>query len=127
LHRGRSQWAACDRRREKDGIDADGATTWKRKCLGRGVEADASFYIASTGKLHDRIHIDLESDPPPDLVVEIDITSECLPKFPIYAALGIPEIWQSDGTIFHLFKLSGNDYIEIPESECLPRIPPAIL
>lgn len=39
----------------------------------------------------------LESDPPPDLVLEIDITSSSLDKRPIYAAFGVSELWRYDG------------------------------
>ena len=50
-------------------IEGYGSTTWKRESLGKGVEADASFYVANADRITDRIHIDLESDPPPDIVV----------------------------------------------------------
>ena len=37
--------------------------------------------------------MDLRVDPPPDLVLEVDITRSSIPKLPIYAALGVPEAW----------------------------------
>ena len=54
------------------------------------------------GKHH---KIRLESDPPPDIVVEIDVTNESLGKFGIYAALGVPEIWRYDGTEMQFVEL----------------------
>ncbi|MBO0719619.1 MAG: Uma2 family endonuclease, partial [Blastocatellia bacterium] len=43
------------------------------------------------------MHLDFRVDPPPDIVVEIDIHHSSVAKLPIYAALGVPEIWRYDG------------------------------
>jgi Uma2 family endonuclease len=39
---------------------------------------------------------DFTVDPPPDLVIEVDVTSSSVPRLPIFAALGIPEVWRID-------------------------------
>jgi hypothetical protein len=61
-------------------------------------------------------------DPPPDLVIEIDLTSLSLPKFPIFAQLGVPEVWRADGRQIYIFCLSGGQYIEHAESSVFPGI-----
>jgi Uma2 family endonuclease len=71
-----------------------GSTTFKREDLARGFEPDASFYIQHANDVRGNAEIDLDSDPPPDLVLEIDITHPSLDKFPIYAAIGVPEVWR---------------------------------
>ena len=61
-------------------------------------------------------------DPPPDVVVEIDTTNESLGKFPIYAALGVPEIWRYDGRAAQFFQLIGASYQEITNSRAFPAL-----
>ena len=60
--------------------------------------------------------IDLEVDPPPDVVVEIDLTSESLSKFKIYAAFGVPEIWRYDGERAYIYQLVDQVYVEVRAS-----------
>jgi len=79
--------------REIDLIGA-GSTIFKREDVTRGFEPDASFYIQHSADVRGNMQIDLHSDPPPDLVIEIDITHPSLDKLPIYAALGVPEVWR---------------------------------
>ena len=55
-------------------------------------------------------------DPPPDLVIEIDITSPSFSKLPIYAQMGIPEIWRYDGERMAILVLEHSDYTETTES-----------
>jgi Uma2 family endonuclease len=79
--------------RDMDMVSA-GSTTFKREDLGRGFEPDASFYIQHARDVRGNAEIDLGSDPPPDLVIEIDIPHPSLDKFPIYAAIGVPKVWR---------------------------------
>ncbi len=71
-------------------------TTWRRVDLDRGLEPDESYYIGNAHRVN-RMSIDLKVDPPPDLAVEIEISCTILNRIPIYAALGIPELWRFDG------------------------------
>src|SRR5258708_24574019 len=64
-------------------FEAFGSTTWKRKQDARGTEADTSFYIANAKQIIGKSKIDLNVDPPPDLVIEVDTTNESLSKFSI--------------------------------------------
>ena len=108
-------------------LQSYGGATWKRRRLARGVEPDACYYVASADRIIGKREIDLESDPPPDIVVEIDITNESLSKFPIYAALAVPEIWRYDGTRVQFYELAGDRYREISESRFLAGLTPTIL
>ena len=83
-----------------------GSTTFKRQDIARGFEPDSCFYIQHEGLISGKTEIDLSRDPPPDLVIEIDISSSSLNKFPVYAHMGVPEVWRYDGHAGVLFCLS---------------------
>lgn len=71
--------------------------TLKRADLGKGVEPDRLYHFGLNAvAVQERREFDFTVDPPPDLVIEVDITSSSVPRLPIYAALGIPEIWRID-------------------------------
>ncbi len=72
-------------------IGPRGSATWKRKKIHKGAEPDTSFYVANAPRIIGKRKLDLESDPPPDIVVEIDTTNESLTKFSIYAGVGVPK------------------------------------
>lgn len=97
-------------------LEPRGSSTFKRKRLLKGAEPDASFYVKNAAAIVGKRRIDLSVDPPPDVVVEIDITSESLSKFPIYAVLGVPEIWRYDGKQAYIYHLGDEDYVESPAS-----------
>jgi Uma2 family endonuclease len=101
-----------------------GSTTFKHEDLSRGFEPDASFYFSdNVARVRGKRRISLDAgDPPPDLVVEVDITSPSASKLPIYARLGVAEVWRHDGnrlTILGLRQGEEGYYSEIPESAFL--------
>jgi Uma2 family endonuclease len=102
------------------------AATWKRQRLARGVEADSCYYVANASRIIGKRKFDLEFDPPPDIAVEIDVTNESLSKFPIYAALGVPEIWRYDGRTARFYGLAAEEYHEIAESRFLAGLTPLL-
>lgn len=97
-------------------VETAGATTYKSKQLMKGSEPDESFYVQNARAIIGKRQIDLSVDPPPDVVVEIDITSESLGKFPIYAAFGVPEIWRYDGEHAQIYHLVNQSYVETARS-----------
>lgn len=114
------------------GIDVFGAgsTTFRREDLGRGFEPDQSFYfLEKAGLLRGKKNIDLSEDPPPDLVVEVDLTSPSLNKLPIYARLGIPEVWRYAGGRPEILVLSTDSvgYHAAAESPSLPSLTSEVL
>src|SRR5207253_2727623 len=75
------------------------------------------FYLASWERIKGKRVLDFENDPPPDLAIEIDMTSDSLPRLPIYAALGVPEVWRFDGNVItcHVLTEAG-DYAIVDTS-----------
>ena len=108
-------------------IEPSGTATLRRKKLEVGAEPDESFYIQNAARVVDHLETDLEADPPPDLVIEIDTTNESLHKFKIYAALGVPEIWRYDGRQAHFYALVGGGYEKIQNSIAFPVLTAADL
>src|SRR5215470_14554746 len=51
-----------------------GSTTFKRKDVLRGFEPDSCFYLQNAPAIRGKTRLDLSIEPPPDLVIEIDIT-----------------------------------------------------
>lgn len=110
-------------------VEMVGSATWKRRPLAKGVEPDACFYVANAHRVIGKRGIDLEVDPPPDVVVEIDLTHESSRKFRIYAALGVPEIWWYDDTQPRLsfYRLTGGSYVEITQSQFFEGVTPGAI
>lgn len=104
-----------------------GSATLKRQSKLKGVEPDASFYIQSAAVIGNKINLDLEHDPPPDVIVEVDIHHESLSRFPIYASLGIGEIWHYDDQLLTIYCLQQNQYVARPASRALPMLTSAVL
>jgi Uma2 family endonuclease len=103
---------------------AAGSTTFKRRLVERGLEPDESFYLGSIGRLTNRMEFDLEVDPPPDLAVEVDITSSSLDRLSIYAALGVPEVWRFDSEVLMVHVLRpGQGYETCASSAAFPYLP----
>ncbi len=101
-------------------VSSAGSTTLKRRDLERGSEPDSSFYIENERLVRGKKGIDLRKDPPPDLVIEIDITSSSLDSFEIYAALGVREIWRYDGKVLQFFWLENGKYIVRDRAQSFP-------
>ncbi len=97
-----------------------GSATLKLQPGGKGAEGDDCFYIQQAGAVAGRDRLDLATDPPPDLVVEIDLTHESVSKFAIYAALQVPEIWHYDGSRWQILRLTNQAYEPIPLSPVFP-------
>jgi Uma2 family endonuclease len=66
------------------------------------------------------VEIDSEVDQPPDLVIEVDITSPSLDRFPIYVHFGVPEVWRYDGERVVVYELRDTKYVEVANSLALP-------
>jgi Uma2 family endonuclease len=98
------------------------ASTWSRKDLLKGVEADECYYIQNEAAVRGKRSIDLTIDPPPDLAIEIDISNPSVPRLPIYAALGVPEVWQFDGENLKILGLVAEEYVTQSQSQSLPIV-----
>jgi Uma2 family endonuclease len=101
-------------------LETRGSATHKRKRDQKGVEPDCCFYIKNARAIIGKRRVDLNVDPPPDVIVEIDITSKSLSRFPIYAAFGVPEIWRYDGEEARIYHLVNDSYVEADPSISFP-------
>jgi Uma2 family endonuclease len=105
-------------------IQSVSSTTLNREDLAKGVEADECYYVQNEAAVRTQEEIDLTRDPPPDLVVEIEVSRRLIPRAPIYAAMGIPEIWRYDGTHLRVGHLQpGEQYVDADESTVFPMLP----
>ncbi len=105
-------------------LAASGSTTFRRKILDRGLEADESYYLENAHRLPRDGEIDLEVIPPPDLAIEVEITNSILKRLDIYAALGVPEIWRFDGETLAVLLLGPEGaYAPSLKSRAFPFLP----
>lgn len=104
-----------------------GSATMKKRRKQKGVEPDACFYVQNALLVGTKDEIDFNSDPPPDVVVEIDLHHGSLSKFPIYAALGVPELWRYDGDSLTIYQLRDEQYVASEASVSLPMLTSAVL
>ncbi|MDP8964198.1 MAG: Uma2 family endonuclease [Cyanobacteriota bacterium] len=103
-------------------IKSAGSTTLKRRIENRGIEPDNCYYIQNEPAVRDRQELDLETEPPPDLAIEIDITSSSVNKFGIYSALGLPELWRYNGRVLKFYQLAEGEYVECEFSPAFPLV-----
>lgn len=98
-----------------------GSTTFKNPAMTQAIEPDQCFYIQNEAKIRGKKRLDLTTDPPPDLAIEIDITSRT--HLDIYAALGVPEIWRKSGDNLQINILCNGEYVAVAESPTFPGLP----
>ncbi|MBC7796521.1 MAG: Uma2 family endonuclease [Pyrinomonadaceae bacterium] len=108
-------------------IASFGSATIKKSRVEKGSEPDACFYVQNAAAIGEKISVNFAIDPPPDVVVEIDWKHDSLYKFPIYAALNVPEIWRYDGNKMAFYKLDEEKYVEIEQSLALPMLSAQVL
>ncbi|NEP77447.1 MAG: Uma2 family endonuclease [Okeania sp. SIO3B3] len=108
-------------------ISSLGSTTLSREDLQKGIEPDESYYITNEALVGGKIKFDFNIDPPPDLAIEIDITSSSLDRLTIYAALGIREIWRFDGENLFIYCLQNGNYQEQEQSNVLPILSKSVI
>lgn len=98
-----------------------GSTTFKNEQIIQAVEADTCFYIQNYAAVIGKNRIDLTVDPPPDLAIEIDITSRT--RFDNYRLLGVPELWRYTRRGLQISLLREGNYVESNFSPNFPGIP----
>ena len=103
------------------------STTFKRVDLDRAFEPDELYSIAHADEIRPKDEVDLVLDPPPDLVIEVEITSSSIAKLKLFAAMGVPEVWRHDGTRLTMLALIGGGYEPINSSVGLPGLTTAVI
>ena len=109
---------------EEFGVNAKGfgSTTFRRQDLDHGFEPDACFYVTALPRVAGKTDLDLRIDPPPDLVIEVDIASSSLDKLSIMARLNVPEVWHYDRKGWRIFSLRHAAYQQQTESVAFPSL-----
>lgn len=98
-----------------------GSTTFKNQAMLQGIEPDQCFYIENESKIRGKKRLDLTQDPPPDLALEIDLTSRTHPN--IYAALKVPELWRFEKGKLQINLLQNGSYVVSEKSKNFPKLP----
>ncbi|MBN3943900.1 MAG: Uma2 family endonuclease [Nostoc sp.] len=93
-----------------------GSLTLTRDDLQRGAEPDSSYYIQNEALVRDKENIDLATDPPPDLVLEVEYSRSAIDKLRLYAAMGVPEFWRYNGSVLRVYTLASGQYSEVETS-----------
>ena len=101
-----------------------GSMTQRRESVHKGVEPDACYFIQQESAVRQKRLRD-QPLPTPDLAIEVDHTSSSIPRLPLYAKLGIPEVWRYDGKqLVFLLRSRTGVYKPISHSKALPPITP---
>lgn len=109
-------------------VHSGGSTTLRRRCKRRGLEPDQCFWIFTAVQMIGKRRLNLKTDPPPDLAIEVDVTSSSLNRMAIYAALRVPEVWRLDSPQALSFHVLGpKTYAEASHSRAFPFVTPADL
>ena len=101
--------------------------TVKRSDLKKAFESDESYYIAHAVQLLEKEELDFEIDPPPDLVIEVEITTSAIDKMQLFATMEIPEVWRHDGRSLQMFRWVEGSYMPIESSNQLPELQAALM
>ena len=99
-----------------------GSTTFKRPEIS-GAEPDKCFYIYNIDAVRGKKRLDLNEDPAPDLVLEIDVTSSSQNRLQVYGDLGVREVWIYNGEFLAIQQLENGTYITSELSQLLPNLP----
>ena len=104
-----------------------GSMTFKRATLKKGLEPDECYWIQNEPIVRGRMDYDIERDPPPDLVLEVEISRSVLNRLGIYAALGVPEIWRFNRKLLKVCRLVDGAYQVVDRSLAFPFLNPAAI
>lgn len=91
-------------------IEPCGSMTIRREDLQHGIEPDECFYIANAFRMIENREPDFRVDPPPDLAIEVDITSSSIDRVSLYRSIGVPELWRFDGQAIQFLQLRPGGY-----------------
>ncbi|MGH8000408.1 MAG: Uma2 family endonuclease [Brasilonema sp.] len=98
-----------------------GSTTFQNELMNKGIEPDNCFYIQNEAVVRGKYRLDLTVDPPPDLALEIDVTSRT--HYSIYEALAVPELWRFEKGKLQINVLQNGKYFEFTSSPIFPNFP----
>lgn len=104
-------------------LEPGGNMTFQRDDLDRGLEADQCYWIQNEERVRGKLAWDPANDPPPDLVIEIEVSRSALSRLAIYATLGVPEVWCFDGESLSVLGLQADgSYLPAAASPAFPLV-----
>ncbi|MPZ18879.1 MAG: Uma2 family endonuclease [Luteitalea sp.] len=103
-------------------LESRGSTTFKVERFAQGAEPDTCFYVQHATSIIGKTMIDLETDPPPDVIVEVDVSHASINKLDFYASLGVPEVWRYDERRMCIYHLTAQGYVEALASRTFPPL-----
>ena len=98
-----------------------GSTTFKRQEMNFGIEPDECFYIQNHHTMIGKDRLNLAIDPPPDLAIEVDVTSQT--QVEAYTRLGVPELWVYGEAELTIYVLQSGQYQRSEGSAIFPNLP----
>lgn len=98
-----------------------GSATFKQQAMNYGIEPDECFYIQNHQAVIGKDRLDLSVDPPPDLAIEVDVTSKT--QIEAYTRLGVPELWVYQGNQLTIYILQSGQYQASATSPTFPQLP----
>jgi len=109
-------------------IKSIGSTTIRAAKGGRGLQPDQTYYLANEPLVRGKDTYDPQKDPPPDLAIEVDVTNTSLPRLPVFARVGVPEVWRLDEhRRLRFYRLTKAKYKEVENSIAFAFLKPADL
>jgi len=104
-------------------IKSFGSSTFRAVDAEQAIEPDGCFYLTNVEKVRGKRVLDLSVDPPPDLAIEIEVSRSAKHRLPIYATLGVPEVWRFNGETLTMHRLSeAGKYDAIDRSVYFPQL-----
>ena len=97
-----------------------GSTTFK-KAKQAGLEPDTCFYIQNATQVRALMRMNMDTDPPPDLAIEADVTSKT--TLEAYAVLQVPEVWIYENFQLKIQLLQAGHYQKSEQSQIFPDLP----
>ncbi len=105
-------------------IASCGTMTCRREDLERGFEPDNCYYVEHEAQMRAKEELDLSTDPPPDLAIEVEVRRSGRGKLKLYEAFGVPEAWRYNGKAILVYQLgSDGRYTSQPTSRAFPGFP----
>ena len=105
-----------------------GSATYRREDVGVGVEGDGTYYFGPHAEvMKGSKDIDLATQPPPDLAIEVEVTHPAGDAVSVWGRLGVPEVWRFDARrrgVTFLQRRDDGTYAPIDRSLCLPGLRP---
>lgn len=106
-----------------------GCSTYRRKDINVGIEGDKTFYFGPHADLmQGPLNIDLATQPPPDLAIEVEVTHPADDAMIVWGRLGVPEVWRFDAeseTVGFWLRGENGTYLRVERSRAFPILTPS--